>query len=160
MIADSGTACVTRSIEWEGVLVGALDCAVNKHSLCVGYIKSGCSDSKPPSSNPPRWGRLGFGIGSDLSLPLPAWQVYGPVMCRLQPERPVARHPSGITIPDPKMCRDHDPRPQKTARIHWDPTQNRHDPGILGLLCCSIRDFCSLAVKVLDTDCRSGASPS
>jgi hypothetical protein len=33
----------TRSIEWEGVLVGALDCAVtNTH--CVGCIKSGCSD--------------------------------------------------------------------------------------------------------------------
>jgi hypothetical protein len=25
MIAHSGTACVTSSIEWEGVLVGALD---------------------------------------------------------------------------------------------------------------------------------------
>ena len=45
-------------------------------------------------------------------------------------ERPVARHPSGITIPDPKMCRDHDPGTQKTAGIHWDPTQNRHDPRI------------------------------
>ena len=33
----------TRGIEWEGVLVGALDCAVtNTH--CVGCIKSGCSD--------------------------------------------------------------------------------------------------------------------
>ena len=43
MIADSGTAFATRSIEWEGVLVGALDCAVtNTHY--AGCIKSGCSD--------------------------------------------------------------------------------------------------------------------
>ena len=68
MIADSGTAFATGSIEWEGVLVGALDCAVTNTHFCVGCIKSGCSDSKPSSSNPPRWGRLGFGIGSDLSL--------------------------------------------------------------------------------------------
>ena len=44
MIADPGTACVTLSIEWGGVLVGALDCAVNQHSRCVGCIKPGCSD--------------------------------------------------------------------------------------------------------------------
>ena len=52
----------------EKLLVGALDCAVDQHSLRVGCFKSGCSDSKLSSSNPPRWGRLGFGIGSDLSL--------------------------------------------------------------------------------------------
>ena len=69
MIADSGAAFATSSIEWEGVLVGALDCAVTNTHFCVGCIKSGCSDSKPSSSNPPRWGRLGFGIGGDLSLP-------------------------------------------------------------------------------------------
>ena len=34
----------TRSIEWEGVLVGALDCAVTNTHFCVGCIKSGCSD--------------------------------------------------------------------------------------------------------------------
>ena len=63
MIADSRAAFTTGSIKWEGVLVGALDCAVNQHSLCVGCIKSGCSDSKRLSSNPPQWGRLGFGTG-------------------------------------------------------------------------------------------------
>ena len=36
MIADSGTAFATGSIEWEGVLVGALDCAVaNTHFVLV-----------------------------------------------------------------------------------------------------------------------------
>ena len=58
----------TRGIEWEGVLVGALDCAVtNTH--CVGCFKSGLPIVNLSSSNPPRWGRLGFGIGSDLRLP-------------------------------------------------------------------------------------------
>ena len=44
MIADSGTASPpVAGIEWEGVLVGALGCAVtNTH--CVGCIKPGCSD--------------------------------------------------------------------------------------------------------------------
>ena len=41
----------------------------------------------------------------------------------------MARHPSGIAIPDTKMCRAHDPGTPKTAGIHWDPTQKRHDPG-------------------------------
>ena len=49
----------------------------------------------------------------------------------------MARHPPRVTIPDPKMCRDHDPSTQKTAGIHWDPTQNTHDPEIPGLLYCS-----------------------
>ena len=40
----------------------------------------------------------------------------------------LARHPSGIVITDPKMCRGHDPSTQKTAGIHWDPAQKRHDP--------------------------------
>ena len=35
MIADSGTASATGSIEWEGVLVGTLDCAVDQHSSGV-----------------------------------------------------------------------------------------------------------------------------
>ena len=54
MIADRlRDSVATGSIEWEGVLVGALDCAVNQHSLCVGWIKSGCSDSKPSSFKQP-----------------------------------------------------------------------------------------------------------
>ena len=38
MIADSGTAFATGSIEWEGVLVGALDCAVDQHSSGVNPV--------------------------------------------------------------------------------------------------------------------------
>ena len=34
MIADSGTVCVTRSIEWEGVLVGL--------GLCSGPTLTSC----------------------------------------------------------------------------------------------------------------------
>ena len=41
MIADSGTASPpVVSNAWEGVLVGALDCAVDQHSLRVGRFKS------------------------------------------------------------------------------------------------------------------------
>ena len=39
-----------------------------QHSLCVGCFKSGLPIVNLSSSNPPRWGRLGFGIGGDLSL--------------------------------------------------------------------------------------------
>ena len=38
MIADSGAAFATGSIEWEGVLVGALDCAVDQHSSGVNPV--------------------------------------------------------------------------------------------------------------------------
>ena len=40
----------------------------------------------------------------------------------------VAQDPTGIITPKPEMCWDPDPSTQKTAGIHWDPAQKRHDP--------------------------------
>ena len=44
------------------------------------------------------------------------------------PERPVARHPSGIATPKANMCRDHNPSTQKTVGIHWDSCKKRTIP--------------------------------
>ena len=44
------------------------------------------------------------------------------------PERPVARHPSGIATLKANMCRDHNPSTQKTVGIHWDSCKKRTIP--------------------------------
>ena len=77
MIADSGTAFATGSIKWEGVLVGALDCAVtNTH--CVGCFKSGLPIVNYLQATLPDGAAWGSGSGAIF-----ACQVYGPVMCGL-----------------------------------------------------------------------------
>ena len=38
MITDSGTVFTTGSIKWEGVLVGALDCAVDQNALTLCWL--------------------------------------------------------------------------------------------------------------------------
>ena len=41
----------------------------------------------------------------------------------------LARHQSGIVIPNTEMCWDHDPGTQKTVTIHWDPSKKQTIPG-------------------------------
>ena len=78
MIADSGAAFATGSIEWEGVLVGSLGCAVDQHSLRVGCFKSGLPIVNYLQATLPDGAAWGSGSGAIF-----ACQVYGPVMCGL-----------------------------------------------------------------------------